>query len=1047
MQYLFNLSGKGEPQSYHDAISEMTKVQENGNCSRSIPTAAVAIYYSKFLADQTPDHILKTMIHQLMVQLWNADPKQAYDCRKQIEEVAQPTGIYQEKETVQDCLLSILKRFDQVYLIVDALDELSDDDFRGLLPKLYNLSSPTVKIMVAAREGLRSHAEHHKAYILEAGRNDLAIRSFVSGELDRIARRDETVEYIGPSAFVDRLQTEESRDLIGKRIVTLASGNFLCAQLQIRGLVNEREPDSLERALENLSSTLDRLMEDAMKRIERQGGRRARVGKQVILWAAFTRGSSIGLLELRHALSFLIYGTQSRASEFTNQSLVEATCYFLQFGRGSTSVTVHKGVKDYCLEAEKGAEHFEGAHGVIAKTCLECLRTSQKNSRSWAEWTEAVKASPLIGYAAANWGWHLAKAEGQLPLEPFPNLDFMDLLKSDRFLDTVTVAIQPQLEQLGIWTPGMWETLGSKVPPIPPLHVLTYFNLVGYVKKHLQAGGNVEALTKDSAGTPGHSALYVASILDNYEVVAALLYHEPHGADPIRLNGANQGTGFEAAVSRGHSQTVDTLLEVSSQELAEKMISRKNRNGETILMLACSYGRPNIVRQILAFMGTMDNRHNLLLHQGGQHNETALHCAVRQGEVDNGNQLLQFPFGRRLLEIPDYAGNTPLHLAAATDRLVVGWDSPGNYIKALLELGANPLSQNEAGETPTHVLVQRGWGAFPQRANYLKHLLPYSDLLIKNKKGKTVLHEVCESLEFDLVEVIVNSLGENLEILSERDNKFYTPLQSMLFTRPLEKMEMVRIRSPISEIGRIKSLISRMSKNLSGQAMRELLDFLFKIKDVSSLSYLIWHSPLARKLMEDGPTISLRQAILTGNDGMVNAVNVLFGNNELELLGPGWQTLVAEAGELGHGRVVEYLLSIGANIETPDASGQPTALWCAKLCDERVAKMIWDRNPNLLHPAKVGQTILNVASAKNPIRKIWREQGLLQSLDGGPREAECLLGLQKDLAVVVGSHEVKRKVQEDATLPSYRLLGVNVGTYFESNMIPATAKGKGQGIW
>ncbi|KAI9728857.1 MAG: hypothetical protein M1834_007114 [Cirrosporium novae-zelandiae] len=1011
-----------------DESQDLTKERSAPPASRATPIIATAIYYCSFAArePQITDHIFRALLHQLMTQLWEAAPRRAYDQVQSIHDLVSYQGVHREMKAVHSVLDKVSRSFDQVYLVIDALDELPTSNFGDLVQKLITLRSPTLKFLVTSREGMRAHAKRRLAYILNANNNESTIRTFVNRKLKNIADGDDSNEYIGPSALPERIMTENNRKKITDKIVRLASGNFLCAELQIKQLKGEQTPESLDQALENLSGTVDELVKQAIDRVELQPEKyKAQVGKQAILWAVYARGSSIKFLELQHALAFKFYGDKSKAArDFDEQKLAEATCYFLSIERDSDTVSIHKAIKDFCVEAEKGAIYFEDAHSIIARTCLGCLSMSRKDSRNREEWENAVEESPLLGYAAKNWGWHMAKAHELLPTSPFPNLDIMDLLGEDRFLDTVTVAIQPKLRELGVWQDEMWNTLRTKKPPISVIHILAFFNLPQTAKKWLSSGENPEGFISTSDSRDGYSALYLASILGNHEIVRILM---KRGADPTRKNGPEGVTALQSAVMLGHVEVVDTLLEVASEEVSERMVVQKDARGLLPLANACGHihnaGNIEIVCRLLKVMETMSNRSDLILTRGGPLGHSVLHRAAESDNADIIDALLHFPGGEQLLELPSTKmRDTPLTRAAWAS-----WKNASNSIKYLLDAGANPRARQKDGSTAAHAAAHHEGHMNIERTECLELLLPRSDLSIKDNKGRTVLHSASGAGRPHHVAAILRYLSRRRELIFTTDDEGCTAIMTAAKNISLRKLQCIELLIPV------------MGKEIPINDAQKLRCVLQRHNYARTFSRLLRYFPDPKALVADKSTTLLRQAVLSGHRAIIKAVIERYGTSDLESRGPQGQTLLIEAVALGHSQVVKYLIDQGADISSPGEVGSTTLQWCVKLCNTDITGAIWTRSPALLLPTQDIQNVLNIASARNPVRKLWQEKGLMPALNRPVHEVECLYAVKSGIAVVVGDKKTERRLRA-----TEGFLGRDEGVYLESNAIPNDAKRKDQ---
>ncbi|KPM39245.1 hypothetical protein AK830_g7291 [Neonectria ditissima] len=994
---------------------------------------AVAIHYCSFTErdNQMTDRVLRCILRQLMHHLWNAAPLRAFAHVRAIQQLVHSEGVLEETDTIHSVLQYALQSFHRVYLVIDGLDELSTAALRDLLHNLRTLRSPAVKFVATSREGLRAHAEANRAEMINANNNEVAIQSFVYGRLSQIASRDDSDEYIGPSPLPERLTTEAQIRDLSERIVRISSGNFLCAGLQIDRL-KDQEPEDLDGALENLTAGLDDLVKQALDRIESSHDQhKAQVGRQALLSVMYANSSSMSLVELQHALAFSLYSDNSDLSEFSKQKISEATCYFLSVGSSSDSVSIHKAIKDFCVNTGRTTSYFGNPHATIAKTCLGCLSRSREDSGNRKEWKRAIKASPFLAYAASNWGWHMSLAHESLPAEPFQNLSVIDLLAKDRFLDMVTIAIQPQLEDLGVWKTRMWKKLKSKLPPISALHVLAFYNLPETAKAWLDQGNNVEAFDEPSQDETEYTPLYVAATLGHDEVVNVLL---KYGADPNRPNGPNIATAFISAVINDHDTVVDTILEDASPTKAEEMIRQRDHQGRLPLANACGNinhtGNVKIVRRILKVVRLMQNDHEILLDRAGPVVQTALHRAAESDNGDVIDALLAFPKGRKLLEMRNKKGDTPLIRAAWAS-----WQRPSVAIQHLLAAGADPLAQTPSGNTAAHTAAHHEGYVDLTKTECFQLLLPVSDLSIQNKHGRNVLHIACKFGRPNHVGLILSSLGDRLDLLFATGKNGHTPIVAAVTPPEEDDKDWEKLFQ--GKMLCVAQLIPKMGDDISKVDAEELLRVLQRYGQAQPFDLLLSHSSTARRLFEDG-SVMLRKAVLSGHCEIVKVVMERYGKDDLNKLGPQDQTLVVEAAKLGHGAVVKFLIDQGAEIGASSEDGDALQ-WCVNLCNAEVVDAIWARQPNALMPSATSYGVMQAASARNPVRRLWRAKGLAHDINTIPTEVECLRSMKSGISVLVGDEKTARKFQSSQD-DDLCFLGTGHGTYLESERVPDTAK-------
>jgi len=358
-----------------------------------------------------------------------------------------------------------------------------------------------------------------------------------------------------------------------------------------------------------------------------------------------------------------------------------------------------------------------------------------------------------------------------------------------------------------------------------PLHCAAESGKKSAVQVLLRAGANINALNKD-----GRTPLLLAASNAHNEVVDILLQN---GAD-VKITGRDKTTvlhyvarNSDAALtqkvlemgadidSRGgsevpggtplHYSVNNDVAEVVSVLLDDGASTEARTNqGNTPLLLACSWGRPSCLRVLLqrgAQSGVQNNA-----------NESAFHLAAQDGHADILQILLNDPPALVFLDVLNKSGNTPLisaiirgqtaackvlldhgartdvvnsiarpplHVAIEFGELEIGMTLMEQYGADVKQLGLNgettlqcaarfgriewiplllsrsvdPEKQDVYGDRAVHRAVDNGQLAF------LKELVaarPGLNLLAKNKRGNTPLHKASWLSELGVAQFLVN---------------------------------------------------------------------------------------------------------------------------------------------------------------------------------------------------------------------------------------------------------------------------------------------------
>ncbi|KAI0454539.1 hypothetical protein F5B21DRAFT_524568 [Xylaria acuta] len=996
-QALQERSTTDQPITYEETLSDVNRPSQSISADRHVlPICGAAIYYCNYDSreSQVPERVALTLLHQLITQLWVIAPHRAYRHMEAVRDLTTFQGTQQGVHDAFRVLSTVAESFDRLYVTIDALDELPTPNLATLLQRLRGLGLPRVKFFVTSRDASRVLPA---ARTVDANRNASTMRAFVYEKLGSIAEgRDPDVSW--PIPLTAMLREDGFSRQVAERILELSGGNFFCADLMIRQLLDCQEEEEVQESLDNLSRTVDGLITQAIDRINAQDGAQAARGNAALLWVIYTRGSSISLAELQYALAFHFYGDnpttapESHLSEFSRARLTKFTCHFLSFEGDRESISVHKAVQDFCVKEGMGAQYFLDAHATIARVCLWCLSASKEPCRSRDDWG---RVPPFLRYAARNWGWHMAAGSQAVPDCPPPNMDLMELLRDDPFLDVVTVAIQPRLEELGVWTEDMWEKLQTKKPPISALDILAFFDLDRVIVRRL-----AESRTGPESGDSKEmlsSALYLAAIQGSHRTVLVLL---SKGADPLRKHGESGITALRGACLHGRVDVVDALFRNTPDELCVDMVSQKNPHNRTPLSDACS--SVQIVRRILGVMGQMDKSaaRELLLGQftwGG----TVMHAAAEADDGDVIAELLKFkPGGHLLLDEPcKRTGETPLHRAAKV--------GSATAVQCLLDRGADPNAINEDGNTPAML-------AASQVANLtgrcLELLLPHTNLKVQNRvHRRNLLHIACHMGRARHVKALLPHLEKDRSVLSAREDA------------DLLAIMCASLQPHHFKFRCIEYLIPLMGRDLlPAKDAQELQRVLMMHNQPRAFSLLLREFPDQSVLVVNKRSTLLDKAIRRGYLPIVEAILTVYGKGDVERRNPDGLTPLMQAARLGFSDIVRYLLDNGANIHAISNGDRSALEWCAELNNADIVEAIWQHDSEILKPGVGGQRILNMVSARNQVRKLWLKHDVVPGLDRPVEEIQCLHSLREDPDEVRGE--------------------VGQGIYLESDPIPETAK-------
>ncbi|KAL6786261.1 ankyrin repeat-containing domain protein [Trichoderma sp. SZMC 28012] len=295
-------------------------------------------------------------------------------------------------------LQDLFSRFTRVNLIVDAVDELTNEVRRPLIYDLLKLHEHTNVSLFVTSRGI-PEIQHlfrgcEKYTSLEVRSSDEDIRNFLKDNIFQLPK------------FVDR--SPELQDEVIESVTNASAGMFLLADLYLKSLANIISVGSLRTRLSNLatgSNAYDALYEDSMLRIGFQGPELERIAVQMLLVLTCAR-RPLSPKELSHALSI---GESNEAFDedmIPDMDDLVAACTGLAVLDDSSNIVhlVHKSAAEYFERTR--FRWFPRANEKMAFMCLRYLQIAEKKP-------EEIRGeqAPFFHYAKANWCYHSMESE------------------------------------------------------------------------------------------------------------------------------------------------------------------------------------------------------------------------------------------------------------------------------------------------------------------------------------------------------------------------------------------------------------------------------------------------------------------------------------------------------------------------------------------------------------------------------------------------------------------------------------------------------------
>ncbi|KAF8510189.1 ankyrin repeat-containing domain protein, partial [Hysterangium stoloniferum] len=486
---------------------------------------------------QSYHKLIRSLIKQLLLICFDA-PKVLLQIFKFNKNGAEEPSL----GSLQRVFSDLLTMFEDVYIILDALDECSEHSqvitwIKGLLTQ----NDSKIHILVTVRPDISSRGEmdelNTERLFLHNAENNDDITTYIRGSLQSQAF----------SSFSLSLQND-----IFTTLNNGADGMFRWVALQLKGLSDCDSVFDLREQLGRLPATLSETYERIILKIPE---RKQKDVLKFLQWLAFSF-EPLKVKELAQITGInMDYVVGDSKPPFNHEAVYKNPTNLLNVCAGlvvqsaggdyinipfvGTVKLAHFSVKEYLMmDTSSGGPppslHLEAqlAHTNITKMCLVYLLQFQDTLMPSVTHEQDLKDQyPLKTYSSRHWVFH-AKAGRDDSLDKYHSL-IMKLFEKGS-------------QQFRLWDKHDWRKLG------PPVHVAAYYGLHGVIEALLNGGADPNVEAGDDNGT----ALTAAASEGHMEVLEVLL---AHGADP-NVQASEHGTALTAAASGGHVEVIKVLL-------------------------------------------------------------------------------------------------------------------------------------------------------------------------------------------------------------------------------------------------------------------------------------------------------------------------------------------------------------------------------------------------------------------------------------------------------------------------------------------------------
>ncbi|KAF7505418.1 hypothetical protein GJ744_000964 [Endocarpon pusillum] len=706
--------------------------------------AAVAYVYCVYNgAQQTAVSLLGSLLKQLALQD-NAIMDDIKSCQKQHVRCGTRPSLHE----ISALLHSQVRNFDEVFIIIDALDECPGvDQARNNFLNGVRSLLPHIQLMVTSRRIPCIESMFKEDTQLEIRAHDEDIRTFIESHIQL------------QKELVDVLEGHDDvQSVIVSRLLEKTNGMFLLAALHMESLSKEDNIRDIRESLRKLPEDLDSLYDGALQRIKRQDRRKAARADQVLtlINCAFR---PLTMEEVRQALSIRPDDTVLDVEALPRvDSLLSACCGLVVVEDESQIVRlVHYTAEEYFarIHQYRGPE----AHWNIAGTLItylnfttfatyppsndrkhhESIRSNDDVNPKREEIAEQTIALPskiaasrkgigqllqknvLLRYAAVNWGNHAREAVANFSQEDFKGLllsrsattkihdnhvksiwDLKEIIPK-LLQNKANIACANEVLYQAEWRRYFNRPSSQFSVNATDLHIAAAFGIQYLVRDCLQQGAYI-----DGGDAKGTTALHLAAANGHVEVVQLLL----DSNCSIDLRDVYGRTALQCSVAAARVSVVHLLLQRGSRPPK----SLPGRSNTSLITLAAERGHREIVvllaehetnqaerdEEMGKALQVAASRENggivsLLLQEGKswhipkEYVESAMLTAARENRLIIITRLLKAG-----VDVNAFSGSSPTPLGEAARYGCL------EAVQLLLEAGADVNIKDNYGDRPLH---------------------------------------------------------------------------------------------------------------------------------------------------------------------------------------------------------------------------------------------------------------------------------------------------------------------------------------------------------
>ncbi|KAK5048279.1 hypothetical protein LTR84_005949 [Exophiala bonariae] len=526
-------------------------------CSSAARSKAIAYHFVDHLDEASGNclTILRSILHQLSEQL-DPLPMVITTLFEDLYKKGKEIGFDETKLAIRACI----NMLDQVFVVIDALDEAPAQERSSLLSTIKEFSSQC-KIIVTSRPHLDDISRtFHDDPSIDVTAQDSDLQLYLRSRMSSTCH-----SFVGNEDFMDQ---------IIHTIIEHAHGLFLLAVLHIDNVLNEPTIGDALVALSSISSNLQLTFQTMLKRIaNQQNQNRVGLATRALAVLAYVK-RPLQAIELCDILSVRPNQTHLNSLFRPSCATVLDCCGGLVVLDKNTSTIhlVHYTLQEYIRTDPFGQEIAPPT--TVARLCLEYLGMDDFASGSFANEQEiftCIMSYPFYPYAARWWGHHVNGDKSLIG-------STLDLLWSSPHRAT--------LAQVFMYDAGLREEYwcAEEANSNNPLTVAAWYHMHEVSRILLDD----DCIPVDSATSLGTTAL-IRSTSENDVTLAKMLIER--GADPYGCNW--YGSSLHCVAESGHCEVMEYLLNLGLD------VDSRDHHGRTPLHCAAQRGRSGVVRLLL----------------------------------------------------------------------------------------------------------------------------------------------------------------------------------------------------------------------------------------------------------------------------------------------------------------------------------------------------------------------------------------------------------------------------------------------------------------